>query len=82
MGGDFEGVCGTGVELVVGGDGAVMATMSVWTSMLMAMMVVFGDDDVACAAKHVGSEGDGDDVMLIMVAATMMSRWSCRPWRW
>mgnify|MGYP000140582048 CR=1 FL=1 len=41
-----------------------------------------GDDDGACDAKHVGSEGDGDDAMLIMVAATMMSRWPCRPWRW
>ena len=59
-----------------------MATMSVLMSMLMAMIVVVGDDSGACDAKHVGSEGDGDDVMLIMVAATMMSRWSCRPWRW
>ncbi len=42
-----------------------MATMSVLMSMLMAMMVVVGDDDFACDAKHVGSEGDGDDAMLI-----------------
>ena len=56
-----------------------MAT--VLMSMLMAMMVVVGDDSGACDAKHVGSEGETDDVMLIIVVATMMSRWSCRPWR-
>ncbi len=53
-----------------------MVTMSVFMSMSMAMMVVVGDDDGACDAKHVGSEGDGDGVMLMTVAATMMSRWS------
>ncbi len=42
--------------------------MSVVMSTLMAMMVVVGDDYGACDAKHVGSEGDGDDVML-------MGRW-------
>ena len=76
------GVDGKGVEAVACEVAVVMATMSVLMSMLMAMMVGVGDDDGACDAKHVGSEGDGDDAMLIMVAATMMSRWPCRPWRW
>ena len=60
----------------------VMATMSVLMSMLMAMMVVVGGDGGACDAKHAGSEGDGDVVMSMMAAATMMLRWPCRPWRW
>ena len=61
--------------MVVCDAAMVMAIMSVFMTMLVAMMsVVVGDDNGVCDVVHVGGDGVGDDAMLVMVSATMMSR--------